>query len=421
VATRLRFDGVLSRPAPGLDVLGGPEHRALAREAAARSVVLLRNQPVGESPLLPLVPGERVAVIGRLAGMVNLGDGGSSDVWDDDCRSVLDGFRDALGDVGHDDGSNLERAAAVAADADVAVVVVGYTHLDEGEYIGPTDPSLGALFPPADDPAEVEAYQAALAARPSWAKPARLATRERGFSVGGDRASLRLLPDDVALVRAVAAANPRAVVVIQAGSAVVVSEWVEAVPCVVQAWYGGCEAGPGLADVLTGRVNPSARLPFSVPAGEGDLPPFDRDATRFRYDRWHGWRHLARTGRQPAFPFGFGLSYTTFVLEGAQAAVGAEAVVVRAAVRNTGGRDGADVVQVYATLPDPDVPARLVGFARVEVPAGGASEVAITVPVGLLATRDPERHTWRAAHGHHQLTVARHAGDHNGITLDVEL
>ena len=80
----------------------------------------------------------------------------------------------------------------------------------------------------------------------------------------------------------------------------------------VQCWYGGGQAGPGLADVLFGAVNPSARLPFSVPVQEDDLPPFDRDATHVRYDRWHGWWHLERSGRTPAFPFGYGLSYTTF-------------------------------------------------------------------------------------------------------------
>ena len=120
--------------------------------------------------------------------------------------------------------------------------------------------------------------------------------------MGGDRTLAAASRGDVALIRAVAAANPRTVVVIQAGSAVVATEWIDAVPAVVQAWYGGCPAGPGLADVLLGAVNPSARLPFSVPVDEADLPPFDRDATRFRYDRWHGWWHLARTGDDAGVP-----------------------------------------------------------------------------------------------------------------------
>lgn len=416
VATLLRFDDVLSADPPPRTVVGAAEHRALAREVAARSVVLLRNEPVEGVPVLPLAPAARVAVLGRLGATVNIGDGGSSDVWDLDCRTVLDGFPGAA----HDDGSDPDRAAAVAAEADVAVVVVGYTYLDEGEYIGATDPALTELFPPGDDPADVERFQAFVAAQPATERPARLEERPGGFSVGGDRSSLRLADDDVALIRAVAAANPRTVVAIQAGSAVLVGEWLAAVPALVQAWYGGAEAGPGLADVLRGAVDPSARLPFSVPADEADLPPFDRDATTFRYDRWHGWWHLQRTGRAAAFPFGFGLGYTTFAVEDVTVDLGPGGIVVRGAVRNTGDRDGADVVQVYARA-DGDVPARLVGFARVVVPAGAAEPFAVDVPLDRLATRDPEAHAWRPPSGPHHVTVARHAEDPDATTVAVDL
>jgi beta-glucosidase len=225
----------------------------------------------------------------------------------------------------------------------------------------------------------------------------------------------------VQIIRAVAAANPRTVVVIQSGSAVVAGEWIDVVPAVVQGWYGGCRAGAGLADVLLGAVNPSARLPFSVPVDEADLPGFDRDATTFRYDRWHGWWHLARTGRTPAFPFGFGLSYTTFAVDDVEVRRAGDAVAVRGVVHNTGGRDGADVVQVYVELPDPEAAARLVGFTRVEVPAGERTGFAITVPVERLATRDPHRHAWTPATGRHRFVVARCAGDPTGHRLDVDL
>ncbi|MFN8035422.1 MAG: glycoside hydrolase family 3 N-terminal domain-containing protein [Acidimicrobiia bacterium] len=417
VATLLRFDPVLSAPAPPRAILGAPEHRALAREVAGRSVVLLRNNPVKGAPVLPVSRDATVAAIGRLADRVNLGDGGSSDVWDLDCRTVLAGLRDALADVRHDDGHDLERAAVVAASADVAVVVVGYTHLDEGEYIGATDPSLAALFPAGDEPTEVGRFEAQLASLPPVTKPDRLADRPGGFSAGGDRNSLRLSDDDVALVRAVAAANSRTVVAIQAGSAVIVDEWIDAVPAVVQVWYGGCEAGPGLADVLVGDVNPSARLPFSVPHDESDLPPFEREATSFRYDRWHGWWHLARAGTAPAFPFGFGLSYTTFAVSDAAVARAGDTIEVRCRVSNTGERDGADVIQVYAELPQPDAPARLVGFRRVEVAAGGHVDVTIRIPVERLATRDAERRAWRPAAGEHAVVVARYAGDPHSCRL----
>ncbi|MBV9412522.1 MAG: glycoside hydrolase family 3 C-terminal domain-containing protein, partial [Acidimicrobiia bacterium] len=336
VATLLRFDEVLSSPTPPVSVLGAPEHRALAREVAARSVVLLRNEPVEGSPFLPLVSDHlRLAVVGPLADAVNLGDAGSSDVWDLDCVSVLDGLRAAVPTVLHDDGSDPDRAAIVAAGADAAVVVVGYTYLDEGEYIGESSSELTSLFPPGDERDVVERYQASLADLPATIKPDRLASRARaGFGLGGDRTSLRLHSEDVDLIRAVAAANPRTVVVLQAGSAVLCSEWIDSVPALVHAWYGGCQAGPGLADVLLGDVNSSARLPFSVVVEEDDLPAFDRDASTFRYDRWHGWWHLARSGRAPAFPFGFGLSYTTFALGDVEVSGAEGAVNLSGVVRN---------------------------------------------------------------------------------------
>jgi beta-glucosidase len=193
------------------------------------------------------------------------------------------------------------------------------------------------------------------------------------------------------------------------------------VPAVLHSWYGGCRAGTALADVLLGKANPSGRLPFSVSVDEGDYPPFERDATSFRYDRWFGWWHLARTGREPAFPFGFGLSYTTFeIAETAVARVRGE-IRVRGVVRNTGDRDGADVVQVYAELPDPEAPARLVGFARVEVAASGEQSFEIPVPVDRLQTRDPHKHAWRAASGRHRIVVGRYAGDPASVSFEIDL
>jgi beta-glucosidase len=421
ISTLLRFDHVLSAPAPAIEVLGAPAHRALARETAARAVVLLRNEPLAGLPVLPLEHAQRVAVIGRLADTVNIGDGGSSDVWDLSCRTVLDGLRDALADVVHDDGTDLARAATIAAAAEVAIVVVGYTYVDEGEYIGETDPSLAALFPPGDEADVVDRFQAQLHGLPATIKPSRMADRPRMFSRGGDRTSLRLPPNDVALIHEVAAANERTVVVIQAGSAVITSEWASQVPAIVQAWYGGAEAGPGLADVLVGTVNPSARLPFTVPIDEADLPAFEIDATAFTYDRWHGWWRAARNGISPAYPFGFGLSYTTFDLGDVTTTRDGSDIVMRGTVRNSGSRDGSDVVQVYAELPDAEAPERLIGFTRVDVPAGAATPFEIVVSVKRLATRDTEQKTWRAPTGRHRILTSRFAGDPDAAAVEIEL
>ena len=423
VATLLRFDAILSRPAPSQATLGTPAHRRLAREVAARSVVLLRNELVDGRPVLPLpdVRPLHLAVFGRLADTENLGDHGSSDVWDLDCHTVLDGLRGISSDVVYDEGSDPARVAVVAGDADVALVVVGYTSLDEGEFMGEMTASMLANFPPADEPEVAERYATVVADVPVVTKPARVTGVHRGFSIGGDRTSIRLSPGHVELIRAVSAANRRTIVAVQAGSAVVMSEWIESVPAVVQCWYGGGQAGPGLADVLCGDVNPSARLPFSVPVTETDLPPFDRNATHVRYDRWHGWWHLDHTGRTPAFPFGFGLSYTTFALHDVEIGVEGAGLFVRGAVTNTGPRDGADVLQVYAELPDPDRPKRLVGFARVEVPAGGVAAFEMAVALERLATRDDSSRTWKPPSGAHTLCVGHCAGNCDGGTFVIDI
>ena len=431
LATLLRFHDVLRTPSPGIDVLACAEHRALAREAAAKSAVVLRNEPVAGTPLLPLDPAalRRVAVVGRLGALRNLGDGGSSDVWAPTAVTVVDGLGASLGgtEVVALDGEDVGAAASGAASCDVAVVVVGYTRQDEGEYIGGDSTThLAELFPGPDDPDLAQRFTDSVAADPgpdmSRAVPG---PEPMGFAPGGDRLSLRLHAEDEALIAAVAAANPRTVVAIVAGSAVVVSAWDRHVPAVVQSWYAGMEGGHGLADVLLGTVDAGGRLPFTVPSDEAHLPPFERDADAVTYGPWHGWWLLERDGHAPAYPFGFGLSYTTFRCEAFAATVDDDGIVVRGTVRNTGPRRGTDVVQVYGGHQGWDAAnrprRRLLGFARVETDAGSGVDVVIAIPWDRLAVRDSERHGWAVEPGVYVLDVARHAADPAALRLTVEV
>ncbi len=421
LSTLLRFDPVLQEPKPSHDILACPEHRALAREAAAKSVVLLRNEPVDGAPLLPLARTtiNRVAVLGRLASIVNLGDGGSSDVWAPGAVTVLDGIKAALPDseVVHDDGADLVATARAALYADVALVVVGYTYADEGEYIGDTGVDLRSLMPEADEPAVVEAFEADIATRRAVETPAHVRARrdEGGFARGGDRTSLRLPDDQVALIRTAVEANPHTVVAIVAGSAVLISEWDTEVPAILQSWYAGMEGGHALADVLFGARDATGRLPFTVPSAETHLPVFDRDASHFVYDRWHGWWKLERDGNAPAYPFGFGLSYTAFDLASASAEIAESTIRVTVIVRNTGARPGSDVVQVYSADPT-----RLVGFARVEIAPGDAGAIVVNIPFDRLAVRDPATHAMVVRAGRYGLRVARSAVD-PGMTVEVDV
>jgi beta-glucosidase len=426
IATREHFADILARTPPDRGVLACADHRALAREAAAKSVVLLRNETVGNGPVLPLDPNGSgpVALLGRLASTVNLGDGGSSDVWAPEVVTIEEGLRAGFGPaVVTDDGADLQRAAEVARAADVAIVVVGYTRLDEGEFIGEfATAHLAHLFPGDDDPALVERFEASIADERAVQPPdyAAAEAESGGFAEGGDRRSLRLHDHDVALIGAVAAANPRTVVAIVAGSAVVISEWDDQVPAVVQAWYSGMEGGHGLADVLLGRVDATGRLPFSVPRSDSDLPAFEPDAQNFTYDDGHGYWYLARNGTPPAYPFGFGLSYTDFVLEETGVEAGVDGVSVAVAVRNTGDRPGSDVVQVYASRRGSGRPERLVAFGRIELEPGLTGRMTLKVAYGSLAVRDVSTHTMVTRSGVYDLRVARHAAD-PGIAGTVEL
>jgi len=398
-ATQLRFAAGLDTLAPGPEVVASTAHRALAREVAGRSMVLLRNEPVGGRPLLPLDRAAlgRVAVVGRLADLPNTGDHGSSDVRAPEVVTPLAGLRAALPGVTFADDP---------ARADVAVVVVGYTAEDEGEFVGSFDPDLARLYPPSDDPDALTELTRAWDAGPQ--------------AVGGDRDSLRLHPEDEQLIRAVAAANPRTVVVVVAGAAVTMEAWRHEVPAILLGWYSGMEGGAALADVLLGDREPGGRLPFVVPHDEADLPPFDKNATTVTYDRWHGQRRLDRTGTSAAYPLGFGLSYTSFALSGASAAVDGDVLTVRATAANTGDRPGGHVVQVYATRPDPDgVDRHLVGFTRVEVAAGERVPVTVEVPLRRLAVRAGGN--WQLPPGPYRLDVGGSAADPDALTVTVDL
>jgi beta-glucosidase len=177
------------------------------------------------------------------------------------------------------------------------------------------------------------------------------------------------------------------------------------------------EGGHAVADVLLGRVDPSGRLPFSIPTDEDHLPSWEPDADAVVYDSWHGHWKLTRDGNRPAFPFGFGLSYSTFTLTHASH----ESDQVAVTVANIGTRDGITVVQVYGGLPGSawERPAeRLVGFARVAVPAGQAVDVRIPVAWDQLAVRQAGR--WVNEPGRYRLAVARHAGDPAARILHVD-
>jgi beta-glucosidase len=415
IATQLRWATAVPADAPDPSVVACTEHRHLAHRAAVQSAVLLKNDTIDGRPVLPLDAEslDRVAVLGVLATADNLGDGGSSAVRPPDVVHILDGLDDAFRSnvVTAHDGDDLDEAVALARTSDAAIVVVGYTDADEGEALLSMDRGTIQLFG-----GLLGSRRMAGAA----AKTLSLLGRFRSGE-GGDRSSLRLSDNDEALIAAVSAANPRTVVVLIGGGTIMCEAWRHRVGAIVHAWYPGMQGGAAVADVLTGASEPGGRLPFAVPTDEAHLPHFDLDATATFYDRWWGQRRLERDGRDLAFPFGFGLSYTTFeITELSIFDVDARRLTAtaRVGVRNTGHRPGATVVQVYAVGDaGPRRPQRqLVGFIRVEVEPGAHVDIIVELSLRPLAQRDSTTGEWTIAPAKYQLEAAQHAGDPDAIT-----
>jgi beta-glucosidase len=412
VATLLRFAHVFQHQPP-LEVVGRDEHRALARHAAARCAVLLRN----EGSILPVDPESTrtIAVLGRLARIRNLGDGGSSDVRASHVVTPLDGVRQRFGDdavVHHDDD------VSIVDGADLVVVVVGYTKDDEGEYIDDraTAPLIAELFPPIDHPTLGRSvpHEALPTGRPRSGE----IEFARAMAPGGDRASLRLSEADEALIAAAAARHDRVVVAVVCGSAVVMP-WADSVPAVLVTWYAGVEGGAALADLLVGESEPAGRLPFAIPVDEDHLVDFDRDATTAVYDLFHGQWKLDRDGHRAHFPFGWGLGYGSVDILGAELVDGGR--TVRATVVNGSGRDTSTVVFAFAGVVASahERPARrLVGFGRVQLGAGVTATVDVDVDWPALDLRLDGG--WVTEPGVYELAVGRCAGDPAAVTLVVD-
>ncbi|GIF77783.1 beta-glucosidase family protein [Asanoa siamensis] len=408
LATTLRHYAGRDPAQPAADVVASAAHRALAHEVAVRGAVLLRNAPVGgDGPVLPLSPAvRRLLVVGRLAEAANLGDRGSSMVDPPTTSTPLSGLRAALpaASVDHVDGRDVAAAARLAAAADAVVVVAGMGPGDEGERMVNDDPASFAFlgFP--------------FTLRPVQRLAAWAARRATLFGAGGDRTALTLHAADESLIAAVAAANPRSVVVVIAGSAVVMESWRSRVAAILLAWYPGMAGGRAIADILTGAAEPGGRLPLAIPTSAAHLPFFDPAARRITYDAWWGQRKLDHDGHPAAYPFGFGLGYTTFSVTLLRSS--REVAAVR--VTNTGARAGSTVVQVYAVDADatPAVPL-LVGFARVALDAGATAEVEVALDLTPTRHRDATTGTWSPRPGRWRLVAAQHHPD--SVTDAVDL
>lgn len=335
-----------------------------ARHLAEEGMVLLKN--AGNQ--LPLVPNglNSIAVIGPFAGQAMTGGGGSSHVEPLYTVAPVDGIRHRVGSkvkVTFADGKDVAEAAALAKSCDAAIVMVGDKDTEGRDH------------------------------------------------------SLTLNENQDALVEAIAAANPHTVVVLKTGSAVFMP-WLDKVPAILEAWYPGEEDGNAVAAVLFGDVNPSGKLPITFPKNLADLPVHTLAQYPGIHSRAHysegvlvGYRWYDDKKIEPLFPFGYGLSYTTFHFERLNvSATGADkSVTVQFTVTNTGKRDGAEVAQVYISLPSLrqvlQPPRQLKGFQRVELAPGQSMPVTFHLDARSLSYWDKAADGWEVAPGVYTVSV----------------
>lgn len=348
-------------------------HAAFSRKVAEEGTVLLKNA----ASLLPLKGDESVAVLGAAGSTKPKAEGGgSSGVVAPYVISPLDGIgKRSKGKVTSADGSDLEKAASLAREAQVAVV---FARTEETE--------------------------------------------------GGDRPDLNLPDNQDALIEAVAAANKNTIVVLDTGGPVLMP-WVNQVAGVIQAWYSGQEDGNAIAAILYGDVNPSAKLPLTFPRGAAAIPTASKEQWPGVDGKSHyteklevGYRWYDATNNEPLFPFGFGLSYTTFRvshLEVSPAKVALRSstdpakVKVTVRVTNTGKRAGAEVVQVYVAHPaaDGEPPHQLRGFARVALKPGETKPVTIMLDARSFATFDTQAEQWQVSEGNFEILAGTSSRD----------
>jgi len=385
--------GVIDHPRERsvVDVFGGLD---VARRIEEGGIVLLKN----EHSALPLNASSlhTIAVIGSHSDVGMISGGGSAQVdppggnaimppgkgathWQQEIwfpTSPLKAIkaRAPMATVTYDSGEDAGKAAEVAKGADVAIVF---------------------------------AYQ--------WE------------SEGMDLKSLTLAHDQDKLISKVAAANPHTIVVLETGSPVTMP-WVDAPAAIVEAWYAGSDGANAVGNVLFGTVNPSGKLPNTFPKSEADLPrlkvaqppahPFSgpvspemwaKGAPPFQvaYDEGLkvGYKWYDAEKKTVLFPFGYGLSYTTFGYSDVTASAG-DTVKVSFKIKNTGDREGDEIGEVYSTIPDPvEPPKRLIGWSRVKLAAGEEKTVTVEVPRKYLSIWDEAKNAWSLLPGEYTIMV----------------
>lgn len=345
-------------------------HHALARRAAEESLVLLKN----EGSLLPLAAGTKVAVIGDFAKSPRYQGAGSSMVNSTQVDVLLDklidselnviGYQQGFDRHGKPDAALQKSACELAAQADTVILCMGLDEIAESE--------------------------------------------------GLDRSNLRLAQNQVDLLQAVAAVNPKIVVVLYSGS-VVETPWLDNCQALLYAALGGQAGAGAVADALTGKVNPCGKLAETWPLTYADIPSAADFATRrktveYREGLYIGYRYFTTAEKAVRFPFGYGMSYTTF----AYSDMAADEQGVSLTVTNTGSVAGTEIVQLYVAKKNSELfrPAReLKGFARVTLAPGEKQRITIMLDDKAFRFRNVKSNRWEIEGGEYELLVGASVED----------
>jgi len=390
VRTTLAFDNAWKSSTKHYteDILGCKAHTALALKAAREGITLLKN----EGSVLPLsrLSTKKIAVLGRLALSDNLGDHSSHRVFPAHVVTPLEGISQILpkADIVYYGGDNLFHAKRIAAEADAVIIVAGYDYTDEGEYLTTkTSP-------------------------------------EHNKCIGGDRSDLGLRKEDTAFIKTVGPVNENTIVVLIGGSTIIPTEWIDSVPAVLMAYYPGQEGGTALAEILFGKCNPSGKLPFVIPYRQEDLPTVDWNAEHQHYDYYHGYAKLEKEGTKPLFPFGFGLSYTSFEISQPQFFHDEENVYASCSVKNTSSSTGDTVIQLYVGFDHSkiDRPHKVLrGFQRISLRPNETKTVTIPCPMERLKYYDVQTDSFQLERMPHEMYIGTSSDERDLLSGSIHL
>lgn len=387
IRTLLAFEDNREKVRP--NVIGCRKHTRLALESAREGITLIKNQ----NHVLPLdkKSTRQVVVLGRLAQKENTGDRGSSQVYPPYVVTALRGIADASPntEVIYYEGNNLEHSRRLAEEADAVIFVVGYDYNDEGEYV-------------AEDKKDV--YTGA---------------------VGGDRRnSLGLHEADRKLIGAVGPVNKSSVVVLIGGNMIMLDQWKDSVSAILMGFYPGMEGGTALGEIIYGDVNPSGKLPFVIPEREDQVPAVDWNGSYVYYEYYHGYRKLDKEGIRPAVPYGFGLSYTTFSMDHMKAWTADGSVFACCDLKNTGDREGAEVLQMYVGFSHSKVdrPVRtLKGFKRVNLQQSEKRTIVISCPIDELSWFNEETNAFETEHMEYEIYLGTSSAPEDILTANITI